>query len=100
MGRKKNSGTKPEKKTPTKIRQVEVEGLTGFVGKRLTLFGLNYIYTGTVTGVNDKYVLLHDAAIVYETGPLCDKVWQDKQNLPHPVYVVLSAVESFMALKE
>ena len=69
------------------------------MGERITLFGLNYIYTGKLTGVNAAYVELEDAAIVYETGPFTDKVWKDAQPLPKPCYVMLHCVESFMILK-
>lgn len=81
------------------VQEVEGEGLIGLMGKRVTLFCLNYIYTGKLTGVNDQFVLLEDAAIVYETGPLNTKGWKDAQALPHPVYVMLRCVESFMELK-
>jgi hypothetical protein len=75
------------------------EGLVSFLGKRITLFCLNYIYTGNLVGVNDKFVKLDDAAIVYETGPLCAAGWQDAQKLPNATYVMLASVESFMELK-
>ena len=82
------------------VTEVENEGLVSFMGQRITLFCLNYIYTGTLIGVNDECVRLDDAAIVYETGPLCDKAWKDAQKLPHATYVMLACIESFMLLKE
>jgi hypothetical protein len=81
------------------VQEVEGEGLMGLLGNRVTLFCLNYIYTGKLAGVNDTCVLLEDAAIVYETGPLNTKEWKDAQALPHPVYVMIRCVESFMELK-
>lgn len=81
------------------VHEVEGEGLIGFLGKRITLFCLNYIYTGELTGVNEKCVLLENASIVYETGPFSDKKWKDAQNLPNPVYVMIQSIESFMELK-
>ena len=77
----------------------EEEGLMGLMGERVTLFCMNYIYTGKLVGVNDKFVKLEDAAIVYETGSFSDADWADAQNLPHPCYVMVSSVESFMVLK-
>ena len=81
------------------VTEVEGKGMVGLMGKRVTLWCMNYIYTGKLTGVNDTCVKLEDAAVVYETGPLNEKQWKDAQSLPHPVYVMLSAVESFMILK-
>ena len=81
------------------VQEVEGEGLVGLMGNRVTLFCLNYIYTGKLTGVNDTCVMLEDAAIVYETGEFTTKEWKDAQKLPKPVYVMLRCVESFMELK-
>lgn len=81
------------------VVEVEGEGLTKLLGERVTLFCLNYIYTGELVGVNDSCVLLKDAAIVYETGPLTDKAWKDAQKLPGEWYVQKGAIESFGVLK-
>jgi hypothetical protein len=81
------------------VTEVEGEGLVGMFGQRVTLFCMNYIYTGTLTGVNGEFVQLSDAAIVYETGPLNSKEWKDAQPIPNPLYVMLRSVESFMILK-
>jgi hypothetical protein len=81
------------------VTEVEGEGLTALMGTRVTLFCLNYIYTGKLVGVNDSFVMLEDAAIVYETGEFSTKTWKDAQALPKPVYVMLRCVESFMELK-
>jgi hypothetical protein len=81
------------------VTEVEGEGLTKLLGERVTLFCLNYIYTGTLAGVNESCVLLTDAAIVYETGSLTDKAWKDAQKLPGDWYVQLGAIESFGVLK-
>ena len=81
------------------VTEVEGEGLTKLMGERVTLFCLNYIYTGKLVGVNATCVLLEDAHVVYETGPFNDKAWKDAQKLPGEWYVQLSAVESFGTLK-
>lgn len=82
------------------VTEVEGEGLMSLMGQRVTLFCLNYIYTGNLVGVNDTCVCLEQAAIVYETGPFNEKNWKDSQPLPKPVYVMLACVESFTLLKE
>jgi hypothetical protein len=81
------------------IEEVNGEGLDKLLGERVTLFCINYIYTGKLAGVNDTCVLLTDAAIVYETGELTSENWSDAQRLPHDWYVQLAAVESFGILK-
>ena len=51
------------------------EGLDKLLGERVTLFCINYIYTGKLSGVNESCALLTDAAIVYETGELTSSIW-------------------------
>lgn len=74
-------------------------GLKNLLGKRVTLFCLNYIYTGKLMSVNRSCVLLHEAAIVYETGELTSETWKDVQRLPRPWYVQIGCIESFGLLK-
>lgn len=81
------------------VEEVENEGLYKLIGERVTLFCLNYIYTGKLVGVNETCVLLTDAAIVYETGSLTDNKWVDAQELPNDWYVSTSSIESFGILK-
>ena len=81
------------------IKEDENEGLLELMGQRVTLFCLNYIYTGDLVGVNESVVMLKNAAIVYETGSFTDSEWKDAQALPRPVYVMLRCVESYTVLK-
>lgn len=81
------------------VAEVDGEGLEALLNERITLFCLNYIYTGLLVGVNNSCVLLKDASIVYETGPLTSKDWKDAQKLPSEWYVQISAIESFGRLK-
>lgn len=81
------------------VTEVEGEGLIALIGKRVTLFCANYIYTGELIGVNESFVLLKNAAIVYETGPLDSGDWADAQSLPHDWYVTTGSIESFGELK-
>lgn len=77
------------------VSEVEGEGLVSLMGKKVLLFCLNYIYTGTLTGVNSSCVLLEDASIVYATGAFTSTTFDDAQKLPHQLYVQTSAIESF-----
>lgn len=72
------------------------EGLLSLIGKSVLLFCLNYIYTGTLSGVNESCVLLTNAQIVYETGAFTDRGYKDAQLLPGVAwYVQRGAIESF-----
>jgi len=77
------------------VQEVEGEGLEGLLGEQVLLFAMNYIYTGTLSGVNDKFVKLDNARIVYETGPFNENNFKDAQILPHAQYVMLTSIESF-----
>lgn len=77
------------------VTEVEGEGLVALMGKKVMLFCLNYIYTGTLAGVNQTCVLLEDPAIVYETGAFDKTSFGDAQKLPFSLYVQTAAIESF-----
>ena len=81
------------------VTEVEGEGLTALLGQRITLFCMNYIYTGELIGVNATCIMLKNAAIVYETGAFTDAKWKDAQPLPNDVYVQTAAIESFTVIK-
>ena len=81
------------------VTEVEGEGLIKLIGHVVTLFCLNYIYTGLLEGVNGDCVLLSNPSIVYETGPFNTKDWVDAQKLPNDIYVMKSAIESFGLVK-
>lgn len=81
------------------VEEITGEGLEKLIGKNITLFCLNYIYTGKLKGVNTSCVLLTEARIVYETGDLTDGKWQDAQPLPNEWYIQTGAIESFGILK-
>ena len=74
---------------------VDKEGLEALACKQVLLFCLNYIYTGKLIGVNDKFVLLENPKIVYATGAFTSKTFDDAQALPFNQYVMIGAIESF-----
>lgn len=72
------------------------EGFLALLGKHVMIFCANYIYAGTLVGVNETCVKLTDARIVYETGALNGKKYKDAQALPcNDWYIQLTSVESF-----
>ena len=87
------------KMKPVSVIEVEDEGLISLLGKTITLFCANYIYTGKLEGVNTTCVKLSSPKIVFETGAFTDKDWKDAQSLPTDLYVQLGLVESFTILK-
>jgi hypothetical protein len=87
------------KMKPVSVIEVEDEGLVSLLGKTVTLFCANYIYTGKLEGVNDTCVKLSSPKIVYETGELTSGEWKDAQPLPNDWYVQLNLIESFGILK-
>ena len=79
---------------------VKGEGLVALLGKRVTIWCMNYIYNGILEGVNTTCVKLKDAAVVYETGDLSSDKFTDAQKLPNELYIQIGAIESFMVLKK
>lgn len=77
------------------VTEVEGEGLEALLDERIVVWCLNYIYTGKLVGVNKDCILLENAAVVYETGPLDQPGFKDAQAVPHPVYVMNACIESF-----
>ncbi len=82
-----------------KIVEVSDEGFEGLLGETVTLFCMNYFYTGTLVGVNKTCVLLDDPSIIYDTGEWSAKSWSDAQKLPGSIYVQVSSVEAFGVMK-
>ncbi len=80
------------------VTEVAGEGMEGLLGEVVTLFCVNYIYTGRLEGVNATCIKLAEAAIVYETGPFTEPTWKDAQRLPNAVYIQTASIESFTVL--
>lgn len=82
------------------ISEGENKDLEALIGKNVTFFCMNYIYTGKLVYVDDVQARLDDAKIVYETGTFDDPNWSDAQAIPGKTWHVrLSAVESFGIMK-
>ena len=78
------------------IETTDKEGLEKLLGERVLLLCGCYFYNGVLAGVNDDYVMLTDASIVYETGEWSAKQYKDGQKLPAKEwYVQVAAIESF-----
>jgi len=84
------------KELTKEVEIVENEGLVALLGQKVLLMCANYFYGGKLVGVNDSFVQLEDAVIVYETGEMRAAAWSDAQRLPADVwYVQTASIESF-----
>ncbi len=77
------------------VTEVEGEGLESLLGEPVALFCMNYTYVGKLVGVNDKFLLLEDGAICYETGDFSNGTWKDAQKVGQPLYVMIDKIEAF-----
>ena len=78
------------------VEEVEGEGLESLLGQNVMVWCLNYIYSGKLVGVNTGDILLEDAGVVYETGPLKEEP-KDRQELPSALYVRIDKIECYYA---
>lgn len=83
-----------------KVEEVEGEGFFVFMGQTVTVFCMNYIYAGVLVGVNEEFVKLENAHIVYETGAFSDKKFKDAQKVSSELYIQKSSIESYAVTKE
>lgn len=77
------------------VIEVENEGLVALLNKEVLIMCFNYFYAGKLIGVNDTFVKLENAHIVYETGAFSEKKYKDAQKLADEYYIQISAIESF-----
>ncbi len=77
------------------VAEDKSEGLMGLLGKKVTLFCMNYFYHGVLSGVNDTCVKLTDAFVVYDTGSFDTAGFEDAQKIAPVWYVQTQAIESY-----
>lgn len=78
------------------VQEIEGEGLDALLGERVLLMCAGYFYEGKLIGVNEYFVKLDDAAIVYSTGDWSAKSYSDIQKLHNREwYVTRGLIESF-----
>ena len=76
------------------IETTDVAGLESLLGERVRLMCANYFYEGTLSGVNATFVMLEDAAIVYDTNAE-GKATTTGKPASSPWYVQTAAIESY-----
>jgi hypothetical protein len=78
------------------VEEIEGAGLESLIGEKVLLLCANYFYTGKLTGVNNTFVQLENAAIVYDTGEWDSKKYADEKELhTKTFYVQTAAIEAF-----
>lgn len=74
----------------------EGDGLEGLLGEQVQLWCMNYIYAGTLIGVNQHDVVLKDAVVVYETGKMTDKKFSFAEPVAaEEIFIRTAAIESY-----
>lgn len=71
-------------------------GLDSLLGEKVLLLCGNYFYAGKLTGVNNTFVELDDASIVYETGEWSAPAYKDAQKLgTGPTFIRIQWIEAY-----
>ena len=65
-----------------------------YIGKRPTIYAMNYIYTGEVVRVEGGSIILDNAMIVYNTGSHESPDWSDAEKMPNGWSVTIQSIES------
>ena len=79
------------------VQEVQGEGMEKLLGQSMTFFCGVYIYHGKLTGVNEKFALIENAHLVYDTGAFTAKTFNDAQYLGDEWRIMLSAIETYGA---
>jgi hypothetical protein len=83
------------------IDSTDAEGLESLLGEYVLIWCECYIYYGRLVGVDEKDVVLEEAAVVYQTGPFSDEKLKDCQPLQvQKWYVRTSKIESYGVWKK
>ena len=77
-----------------------MEQLVELVGKKITVYCVNYIYAGTLDTVSKKAITLTGAKIIYDTGEFSGKDWKISSDFPKGTWnIMIQSIESFGILK-
>lgn len=80
-----------------KVVEVEGDHLVGALGQKVLIFGVRYNYSGVMTEVNDKFLKLTEAVIVFDTGDFAAKNWAAAETpKSSEIYVNIAAIESWV----
>lgn len=77
------------------VQEVEGQGFEALLGQQVSVFCMNYIYHGKLTGVNDQFILLQTAHLVYETGDFQKDGLKNAELLSSEWRIQISSIESY-----
>jgi hypothetical protein len=83
----------------TEGEQKEITSMEELVGETYLFQCARYIYHGEVSFVNNDYITLKNASVVFNTGDYDDKEADDMQKLPKGVNITRASIEAFYKLK-
>jgi len=73
---------------------IEVDSINDFVGQKLAFQCARYIYFGKIKKVNEVFIELEDACIVYDTGEWSNSKASDIQKSPKgKIYLMRQSIE-------
>ena len=79
---------------------VEVDSISDFIGEKLAFQCARYIYFGKVKKVNEVFIELSDAEIVYDTGEWSSSEASDTQKSPKGIiYIMRQSIECITPTK-
>jgi len=76
------------------MKEDNTEGLIALLEKKVCVYCLNYIYAGTLVGVNTQVIKLENGGIVYNTGAHDANKFDDYQRYTNSIYINVNAIES------
>lgn len=82
----------------TAEEQKEINNLEDLIGETYLFQCARYIYHGTVKAVTNDYIELTRASVVFNTGNYDASSAEDKEALPHNVFVQRQSIEAFYKL--
>ena len=77
----------------------ELNSMEDLIGETYCFQCARYIYHGRVKLINESFITLEDAGVVFETGEYSDKKAKDLQDLPNGVKIMSQSIEAFYRLK-
>ena len=73
----------------------ELNSYNDLVGKKYLFWCVRYHFYGKVTAVNNKFITLKDAEVIFESGAYENKEPKDGQKLPKGINIPIQSIETF-----
>jgi hypothetical protein len=73
----------------------EVNSYEDLIGKKYLFWCVRYHFFGEVTAVNQKFITLKNAQVIFESGEYENKKPSDGQKLPKGINIPIQSIEAF-----